>query len=222
VLIALVSEKGGVGKSTLALAIAWELRARGTTVLVVDADPQQTLMAAARMATDAGLNPPTTVSMDSNLWQKDQLPQLAKGFQHVVLDTPGRADKVQRSALSVADVALIPVGQYGPDIWALKAAVDVLGEAQALRHELLGAVVLTKKRPRTVLGKDLREATESAGIPILKTEVTDRVAWGESITAGQGVAQYNPKDAAAAEAKALVTEILAMVKKPKGKGRVKK
>lgn len=217
-ILSLVSQKGGSGKSTLAAAIAWELLHRGNKVLVVDTDPQGTLREVGQAAADANKKAPVIVAMGKELSRADQLPRMAEAFDFVIIDTPGRSGDVQNAALIAADVALIPVGQAAADVWSLTHTLQIVESAQQLKEQygssLRAALVITRRLPRTSLGKALRQTLEASGLPTLKSETTARVAWQECLGAGQGVAQYAPKDAAAAEARALVNELLAFATTP--------
>lgn len=212
-ILSLVSQKGGSGKSTLAAAIAWELLHRGHRVLVVDTDPQGTLREVGQAAADNNKSAPVIVAMGKDLARADQLPRMAVAFDYVIIDTPGRSGDVQNAALLAADVALIPVGQAAADVWSLSHTLGIVETARQLKEQfgasLKSALVITRRLPRTALGKALRQTLEASGLPTLRSETTARVAWQECLGAGQGVAQYAPKDAAAKEARALVDELLA-------------
>jgi chromosome partitioning protein len=143
----------------------------------------------------------------------DQLPQVAAGFDLVIIDCPPRAGDVQRAALMVATVALLPCGPAAPDAWALASSIDLIREAQTLRPDLLAAVVLTRKQ-RTAVGQGARDALASAGLPVLRAELGYRVAYQESMAAGQGVTTYSPRSEAAGELRALWAEIAAMTGNP--------
>jgi chromosome partitioning protein len=208
VIVALTGQKGGVGKSTLAICIAAELLARRHKVLLVDADPQGTIRTWGEVATEAGQPLPSIVAMGSTMHRPDQLPMVAQGYDDVVIDCPPRHGDIQRSALMVSSMAILPCGPSSADAWALGASIDLVNEARSLRPELDVRILITRKQGRTALGRSAREELEKSGIPLLKTEVGYRVAFAESLGAGQGVTAYAPKDAAAAETRALVAELL--------------
>ncbi|MBK6529868.1 MAG: cobyrinic acid a,c-diamide synthase [Deltaproteobacteria bacterium] len=152
--------------------IAAEGLARGLRVLLVDADPQgsaRTWAAGARR----GFPVPTVVAGDASM--HTTLPTRAKGFDLVVVGHP-RAGDVQRAAIIVANVTVIPCGPSGVDAWALATTSDVLAEARAVKPKLRAAVVITKQRPRTLVGRNAREVCEGAGYQVLRAELTDRVA----------------------------------------------
>ena len=102
----------------------------------------------------------------------------------------------------------MPVGQSAADAWGLTETLELTRQAQTLRPQLQAALIITRKMPRTSLGKNAREVLAGSGFPLLKAETTYRVAWQEALAAGKGVAQYSPKDAAGLEAQELVDELL--------------
>ncbi len=181
-------------------------------MLLVDTDPQRTVSDVGAMAAESGHAAPTIVAMGKELFRPDQLPRLAQSFDHVIIDTPGRAGDIQNASLMVSDVALIPVGQSAAEMWAVSATLDIVSKARDLKEmhggTLKAALVVTRKMPRTALGKALRQTLSGSGLPTFTSETSQRVAWQECLGAGLGVAQYAPRDAAAKELRALVSELL--------------
>lgn len=214
-IVAVAGQKGGTGKSTIAVCLADEAATRGRAVLLVDADPQGTVRTWAAIAsedTQTSRRPsayvePTVVAMGETMHRPDQLPRLAAGFVDVIIDLPPRHGAVQRSALMIADVAVLPCGPSAADAWALATSIELVVEAQTIRPELLAAVAITRKQNRTALGKGAREALAEGGLPILSTELGYRVAYQEALAAGMGAARYAPRDAAATEVKDLFNEL---------------
>lgn len=209
--IALTGQKGGAGKSTVALSLAAEGIARGLRVLLVDADMQGTARTWGAVANEAGRPTATIVSMGADLHRPGQLPKLSSGFDLVLIDCPPRHAEIQRAALMVADLAILPSGPSAHDAWAMGESVDLVQAAQRLRPELQAMVLITRKVPGTVIGASARAALTETGLPILKTELGFRVAYQEAPAAGLGVAQYAPKSEAAEEIRDLTTEVLALV-----------
>ena len=211
-IVALTGQKGGVGKSTLAICIAAELLERRHKVLLVDADPQGTIRTWGEVAAEAGRAMPTIVSMGSTMHRPEQLPTVRQGYDDVIIDCPPRHGDIQRSALMAADLALLPCGPSSADAWALAASIDLVNEARSLRTDLEARIVITRKQVRTALGRSAREELEKSGVELMKAELGYRVAYAESLGAGQGVTAYAPKDAAAQEIRSLVSELLAWEK----------
>jgi chromosome partitioning protein len=220
-IIACTGQKGGSGKSTVALSLASELVARGLRVLLVDADPQGTARTWGAVALEAGQTAPTVVSMGADLYRPGQLPALVGGFDWVLIDTPPRHSETQRAALMVADLALLPCGPSASDAWALAESVDLVRAAQQVRPDLNASVLLTRKVAGTAIGKSARDVLGEAGLPVLRSELGFRVAYQEAPAAGLGPAQYAPGSEAAAEVRALTEEVLtlARVSKPQKRKR---
>ena len=221
-IIALAGQKGGSGKSTLAINLAAEMLGRGLRVLLVDADPQGTARTWGAVANEAGHEAPTIVSMGADLWKPHQLPKLAESFDVAVIDCPPRHAEVQRAALMVADLALLPCGPSAHDAWALAESVDLVNAAQQTRRELVAAAVVTRKVAATSIGKAARESLAESGLKVLKTETGFRVAYQEAPATGLGVTAYAPTSEAADEVRALADEVLEMLAvKSKNKRRLR-
>ena len=206
-IIAFVGQKGGIGKSTTAISLAVAAHQRGARVLLVDADPQGTVRTWADVANEAGHNTPTVVAMGATMHKQGQLASIAQGYDLTIIDCPPRHGDIQRSALMVADVAVLPSGPSAADAWALAAALEVVNEAKTLRDELRACILITRKQGRTALAKGARKVLESSGFPVLGSELGYRVAYQEAIAMGRGVTTHAPRDAASAEVFSLLAEL---------------
>lgn len=205
--IAFVAQKGGVGKTTLACAFAAESQARGASVLIVDADPQGSCRTWADIAIDMGEPAPDVISMGATMHRRGQLQRVAQGYQVVVIDTPPRHSPTMKSALQCADLAVLPCGPYGPDAWALATTIESVQDIQQERPELDARIVITRTVKGTSTLKATRPVLEASGVPVLASECGFRMAYAESMAAGQGVIQYAPASPAAGEMRALMQEL---------------
>jgi chromosome partitioning protein len=210
-IVSLVSQKGGVGKSCLALAISWEFQARGFRVLLVDTDPQKSSRRQSEKSKNHNLVAPTTVSYGANIGEPNQLASLAEAFDHIVIDTPGRLSDVMMPVLTLSDVVLIPNGPCPEETDANTETVALVrGIQKTTNPELRCAFVFCRTTPKqTVLDKTIRRKLVATGVPVFHTDIAHRVTWREALTVGQGVAQHSPKEKAAAEVRALTDELLA-------------
>lgn len=205
--IAVCGIKGGVGKSTVAVGLAAEAVGRGRSVLLVDGDAQGTARTWAAVATEAGHPVPSVVAMGATMHKPGQLDRVGAGYDLVVVDCPPRADEIQKSALMAADVAVLPCGPSASDTWAVATSVDVIRAAQAVRPALRAVLLVTKRQAGTAIGRVVRDALESTGLPILTTELFYRVAYQEALAAGLGVGAYAPSTPAAFEVRRLYDEL---------------
>jgi chromosome partitioning protein len=206
-IVAVTGQKGGVGKSTVAIHLASEALEHGMRVLLVDADPQATVRTWSSVAAMAGLNRPTVVAMGADLHQPGQLPELAKSFDFVVVDGPAKLDTVQRAMLLIADLALFPCGPSAVDAWALGDVLPTLQEARRIRPELDAAIVVNRVVPGTVYGRQARQNLSTAGLPVLKTVLAQRMTYQEALAAGKSASTYAPSSEASREARNLFNEV---------------
>ena len=204
-ILTLAGQKGGTGKSTLAINLAVEWMRRGRRVLLVDADPQGTTLTWSNIAAESGVAAPTVIAMGDNLRQA--LPTLAANADVTLIDTAGRQSKRLAGALMLADLALLPCRPYPSDVWALAESVETVKTVQELRPDLQAAIVINGKEGRTALGRGAREAVRAAGLPVLGAEINHRIAFAEACAVGKGVTVYAAKTPAAAELRALTDEI---------------
>lgn len=188
--------------------LATEALARGKRVLLVDSDPQSSARTWADVAAERGQPAPTVVAAGAQMHKPGQLDALAAGYDLVVIDCPGRLDAIQRSALLAADVALLPCGPSGVEAWAMAASVDLVREAQQYRPDLRGAIVVTRKKARTTLGRAIRRGLEETGLDLLDAELCDREAYRGALMSGMSLAAYAPGDAAVKEVRNLCDELL--------------
>ncbi len=207
-IITLISEKGGAGKSTLACHLAAEYHRRGARVLVVDTDPQGSAFTWSEVAAESDVSAPDVVAMGDQI--RKALPGLAEGRDVVIVDTAGRLGKRGVGALTVSDLALVPVQPSPPDIWGLDATLDTIAQVQEFRPDLKSALVVNGKA-RNALSKGVRAGLLATGTHVLDAELGRRVAYAEAIAVGKGVTTYAPGTPAAKEIKKLADELVQLL-----------
>lgn len=207
-IVTVMGQKGGIGKSTTAICLGMAALERGLSTLLVDADPQGTLRTWSEVAAENQRRAPTVVEMDASMHRSGQLAELASAYDWTFIDCPPRHGDVQRSALMVADLALLPCGPSASDVWALSTSLELVEAARALRPELDARILISRKQPRTALGKDARAVLERSGLGVLRSELSYRVAYQEALAAGTGVTgKGRRRDPAACEVQALFEEV---------------
>jgi chromosome partitioning protein len=207
-ILAVVNQKGGAGKTTIALNLAAALAETGVRVLLIDADPQHT--ATDWSAVREKAPPFVLIALPQPVLHRD-LPELAADYDFVVIDGPPRNYEVTRSAIAAADLVLIPVQPSGADFWASRETVKLAQEAHAFKETQKSVFVVSRRKGQTALGRDIREALASFEIPLLKADVPDRVAYAEVMTNGTTMIESQPKGRGANDFRVLLAEIQELV-----------
>jgi chromosome partitioning protein len=206
--IAILNQKGGVGKTTLAVHLATAFARQKRPVLLLDSDPQGSALDWAAARQGAPLFP--VVGLPKASIHKE-LATLAANYELVVIDGPPRVYDVARSALMAADLVLIPVQPSPYDVWAAKEIIDLLAEAAVFKPALKKAFVINRKIVNTAIGRDVAEALSEYAIPVLKTAVCQRVAFAETAAQGSTVFELDPQMLASQEMNELAAEVEGML-----------
>jgi chromosome partitioning protein len=204
--ICLLNQKGGVGKTTLALNIAASFALAGDAVLYVDADPQANALdwSAVRQ------QPPlfNVVGMPRNTLHT-QLPTLGAKYDWTFIDGPPLAGDVAKSAILASDLIIIPVQPSGADKWSTKRILDLITEARFYKPRLNAVITVNRKIVGTAIGKHFGEEFQAdyPDFPVMRTEIGQYVAFAEALTTGSTVLEMDPKSNAARQIHALVDEL---------------
>lgn len=203
--IAILNQKGGVGKTTLAVHLATAFARRKLRVLLLDADPQGSALdwAAARHGTP--LFP--VIGLPKSSIHKE-LPGLAGNYDIIVIDGPPRVYDVARSAIMASDLVLMPVQPSPYDVWAAKEIIDLLTEADAYKPHLKSAFVINRKIVNTAIGRDVIDALSAYPVNVLSSSVCQRVAFAESAAQGLTVFELDEDMPASLEIDAVASELL--------------
>jgi len=189
--IAVVSQKGGAGKTTLALHLAVAAEQAGHTVAVVDLDPQAS---ASGWGDSRQAETPAVVSTQAARLAQVLQAAAASGAAVAILDTAPHSEGAALAAARAADLILIPCRPAILDLRAIGSTIDLA--------KLAGkpaAVVLNAVPPRGSLPKEAEEAIAGYGIAVAPVHIGQRAAFAHALTAGKAVQEYEPEGRAAEE-----------------------
>jgi chromosome partitioning protein len=204
-IISVINQKGGVGKTTLSISLAAALAGRKMRVLLVDADPQGSALD--WVAVRAEKNAPfAAVGIPKPILHLE-LPKVVKDFDSVVIDGPPRIYEVARSAIMASDVVLVPVLPSQFDVWAAEETVKLLEVCAVYKKRLKAAFLINRKIANTAIGRDVAKALKQYPLPVLNTTICQRVAFAESAR-GRTVLEIDPDSAASKEIQSLAKEVL--------------
>jgi chromosome partitioning protein len=204
-IIGVLNQKGGVGKTTVAVNVAAVLAKHGR-VLVVDADPQGSALAWSAAREAAPIFP--VVGLAKPTLHRD-LPELAKDYSYVVIDGAPRVTDLTRSAIMASDLIVIPVQPSPYDVWASADIVNLVTEARQFRENLKTVFTINRKIANTAIGRDVTNALAEFTIPVCSIALHQRVIYAESAAQGLAVIEAAPLSEAAMEVTRLVEMITA-------------
>lgn len=202
--VAISQQKGGAGKTTLAIQLAVSWRVSGKRVAMLDIDPQGSLCAWYGMRTrlldeDEGF----TVKSLSGWRLGNELSAAKWSADYILIDTPPHAEIDAKTAIRLADLTILPIQPTMLDLWATKPTLD-LAEAEKTKALL----VLNRVPARGLAAAAVKAEIIANKWPLAKTQLGNRQAFAASIGEGRGVAETAPRTAAGKEMAAFSREIL--------------
>lgn len=201
--IAVLNQKGGAGKTTIATHLARALQIGGADVLLIDSDPQGSARDWAAVREE---QPLSVVGIDRPTIERDLKNIARKDF--VVIDGAPQAADLAVSAIKAANFILIPVQPSPYDIWATADLVDLVKQRiEVTDGKLRAAFVVSRAIKGTKIGSEITEALNGYGLPVLATRITQRVGYPGSAAAGSTVLDLEPDSEAAREIIALADEV---------------
>lgn len=198
--IAIISQKGGAGKTTVAIHLAVAAEQRGMNTAIFDLDPQ----ASAASWSDKRDNPsPAVISA-----QAARLPSLleqaaAQAADLVIIDSAPNADAASLAAARAADLILIPCRPSAFDLNAIGTTLNLAAVAGKPAYVLLNAVP-----PQGKVGEEARNALEAGGVAVAQPILHQLVAFSHAVNDGRSAQEFDPKSKAAAEIDALFAWVI--------------
>ncbi|OSM08670.1 ParA family protein [Magnetofaba australis] len=222
--IAVINQKGGVGKTTTAVSLAACLHSKKSPALVLDADPQGSAVGWSRMGDGFGFAV-EAVDLTSDGAARALKQTIASHDGHVVIDCPPEAKQPAAVAAALADLVLIPVSASGLDVMATKRATDLVLDARSmLGGERPRALLVATKFDRTAIARDMAQMLRGFigeadfdqlnpdGPAVAATRIANLVPLRECTASGLTIVQYQPKGKSAQEYRALAKEVLKQIK----------
>ena len=203
-IIAVVSAKGGTGKSTITLNLAGALSSNKQRVLVIDADPQGSIA----QWSDIRRQEEPPVVVEPSLVVAKKFKKAAKKYDVILFDTPPTFKKRMRSVIHSADRLIIPVSPGLVDFWSTRMLLDMYRKEKEKRPKLDARLLISRIDRRTRLGREFRPFLEKLSIPIFMTEIPQRIIYSEAWHEGKTVDRLQPNGAAAKDFQRLSKEVM--------------
>jgi len=194
--IAIISQKGGSGKTTLGVHIATRAAQDGYESTIIDTDPQAT---AAAWSDWRGDFLPTVVTSPPARLARTIAGAQKNGVNFVVIDTPPHADAAAREAIKAADIVLIPTKPRAFDLVALEPVADLVNFAKKPAYVVLNSV----PAGATILTEEAKANAQQLGLEMCPVQLGDRAAFHRSSAKGETAGESEPGGKAADEVEEL-------------------
>ena len=217
-IIVFCTPKGGAGKTTIAFNVAATLKGK---VLLLDADPQRSTLKWADAAPEDAPLPMVVMGYTGEKIHRE-IKKAVDQYHYILVDTPPSAlavSTVTRSALLAADLAVVPVIPSPLDIWEAVGIAELLSEINEIREaggveSLKARLLINRLKSRTTFGREIKEALDNIGVPVLKTAIHEREAHKHAVLDGCSIHQVKGAGGRAAsdEIQRLTRELIRIVR----------
>ncbi|MBF0259538.1 MAG: ParA family protein [Desulfamplus sp.] len=205
--ISLANQKGGCGKSTIIMNLALNFALQKKRVILFDTDPQQSSYETLKVREDKLLK---VVAVYSDIYQS--LEKYEPYYDYALIDTPPHDTEIVTVAIVCSDLVLIPVQDSPLDIRSTRVTVDLIRKAKELNPDLKTYFLLSRIQPQTILARELAEILKNRyETELLKTQISNRVAYKYSLIYGKSVNEMFSNDTANTEINDLSEEILTIL-----------
>ncbi|RQH00193.1 division plane positioning ATPase MipZ [Paraburkholderia dinghuensis] len=192
-ILLIAAEKGGVGKSTIAVNLAVHLGHNGVDAVLLDSDGQATAARFAERRDEARLSP-AVPCIQRNGDVAPTLRDLERRYQVVIVDAGGRDSREMRSAMAVANLLLVPTRASQADLETFPKINELIGLARGVNHELKAVAVLSMAPSNPVI-REVEDARELlAGfdqLSLADTVIRERKVYRDALLAGKGVIELD-------------------------------
>ncbi|UFP97288.1 ParA family partition ATPase [Gloeobacter morelensis] len=193
--IAIISQKGGAGKTTLAVHLAVAAERAGHPAAVVDLDAQAS---ATGWGDSRKADAPAVVSAQASRLEKVLVAAQSAGASVAIIDTAPHSESSALSAARASELILIPCRPAILDLRAISQSVDL-----AKLAGVSAAVVINAVPPRSHLGREAAAAVSAYGLPVSPVQLCSRAAYMHALVDGLTAGEYEPGGKAAEEVERL-------------------
>lgn len=192
--IAFANPKGGAGKTTAALLLASELASRGANVAIIDADPERWISQWGALE-----GKPASIQIISDVTEDtivDQIDEVSRNSQFVVVDLEGTASLMVANAIGMADLVVIPTQGSAMDAKGGAKTIRLIRNQERMARRKIAHSVLLTRTSAAVTSRSLRNVQDQlaqGGVDVFRTSIVERAAFRDIFDFGGTLATLDPK-----------------------------
>ncbi|MDD5786795.1 AAA family ATPase [Campylobacter lanienae] len=202
-IISIVNEKGGSGKTTLSLNLSARIAIDGDKTLLIDADPQNSTSVFCENRFANGIEPLFSTMSKTGESLGSDLKLIKSNFDSIIIDTGGRDSKEMRKAILYSDVVIIPTIASSLDTKVINYMIEIVKSAKDFNENLLTYIVVNKATTNKFLSNELDMLRselndiigENQDIFLLNHQISERVAYKRAINSGLSISEYSDEKA---------------------------
>ncbi len=203
--ILIAHDKGGVGKSMIAVNLTHGLKMRGIDCVLIDADKHQETSFKWHLRSGGQLIDCVNLKDDENL--DVQVGPISRGYHCVIMDCGSNAGNVLGKAIRAADLVLIPMVLAPFDLWATQQLVDIINMRRDVCDKPDAAFIINRVHKNRILNNKFEADIKEFGFPILMRKLTEYVLYSKSADVGHSIFSKGDNEAAS-EFNVIIEEII--------------
>jgi chromosome partitioning protein len=202
-IICLANNKGGVGKTTIAVNLAYCVAQKQDRLLLIDADPIGCVVKWQGLTENKTFD---VIHYPEGSLHND-IDNLSRGYTHIIIDTPPGTSNIAFSSLMTSHLVIIPIDPSALSIWSSRKIINVVRKAMNFNKRLQARLLISRSVAGTTMARQAREMLIPHGMDLFDIEIHQGMDFVKSFMKGVSVLQHAPRSKAAAQIRGLCNEI---------------
>lgn len=207
--ISILNQKGGSGKTTIAINLARAYQLQGHSVILIDSDKQGS--SRDWQSADPS-NPLPLLVLDQVSIDRD-IKKVVNQYDYIIIDGSPQATEIATATIKASDFILVPMQASPFDLWASNNLIELIEQGRAVNPKLKAGIVLTRLVKNTKIGAEVGQVINDFGLPVLTSNIGQRTCYPFSASLGKTVFDTErPKSEPVKEINSLANEINELMK----------
>lgn len=181
--ISILNQKGGSGKTTIAINLARAYQLQGHSVLLVDSDKQ----GSSRDWQSADENNPIPLLVLDQVSIDRDIKKVVNKYKYIIVDGSPQATEIAVATIRASNFILIPMQPSPFDIWASSNLIELVKQGMTENQNMKAAIVLTRLVKNTKIGNEISQIIHDFELPVLKSNIGQRTCYPYSASLGQTI-----------------------------------